>query len=98
MHAYTGDRYDDHKIACATSASRSARLPVNLIGSPINYANLLIVSPITSQSTAREGKAVRGFGVRTPREGERGVIQPMFEASMLFSRGRQEMATVPPRV
>ena len=34
------------------SALRSARLPVNLIGSPINYANRLIGSPITSQSTA----------------------------------------------
>ena len=33
------------------SALRSARLPVNLIGSPINYANRLIGSPITSQST-----------------------------------------------
>ena len=32
---------------------RSARLPVNLIGSPINYANHLIDSPITSQSTGR---------------------------------------------
>ena len=35
------------------SALRSARLPVNLIGSPINYANRLIGYPITSQSTAR---------------------------------------------
>ena len=34
-----------------SSALRSARLPVNLIGSPINYANRLIGSPITSQST-----------------------------------------------
>ena len=33
---------------------RSARLPVNLIGSPINCANRLIVSPITSQNTAQE--------------------------------------------
>ena len=33
------------------SALRSARLPVNLIGSLINYANRLISSPITSQST-----------------------------------------------
>jgi hypothetical protein len=33
------------------SALRSARLPVNLIGSPINYANRLISCPITSQST-----------------------------------------------
>ena len=31
---------------------RSARLPVNSIGSPINYANRSIGSPITSQSTA----------------------------------------------
>ena len=35
------------------SALRSARLPVNSIGSPINYANRLIGSPITSQSTGR---------------------------------------------
>jgi hypothetical protein len=36
------------------SALRSARLPVSLIGSPINYANRLIGSPITQspQSTA----------------------------------------------
>jgi hypothetical protein len=34
------------------SALRSARLPFNLIGSPINYANGLIGSPITLQSTA----------------------------------------------
>ena len=33
---------------------RSARLPVNLIGSPINYADRLIGSPITSQSTGRD--------------------------------------------
>jgi hypothetical protein len=33
------------------SALRSARFPVNLIGAPINYANRLIGSPITSQST-----------------------------------------------
>ena len=37
----------------ASSALRRARLPVNLNGSPINYANRLIGSPITSQSTAR---------------------------------------------
>ena len=37
------------------SALRSARLPVNLIGSPINYANRLIGSPITSQSTSARG-------------------------------------------
>jgi hypothetical protein len=36
------------------SALRSARLPVNLISSPINYANRLIGSPITSQSTGHE--------------------------------------------
>jgi hypothetical protein len=41
------------------SALRSARLPVNLIGSPINYADRLIGCPITSQSTAQGG--VRGF-------------------------------------
>jgi hypothetical protein len=34
------------------SALRSARVPVNLIGSPITYANRLISSPITSQSSA----------------------------------------------
>jgi hypothetical protein len=33
------------------SVLRSARLPVNLTGSPINYANRLIRSLITSQST-----------------------------------------------
>jgi hypothetical protein len=39
-------------LRCALpSILRSARLPVNLIGSPINYANRLIGSPITSQST-----------------------------------------------
>ena len=43
-----------------TSALRSARLPVNLIGSPINYANRFIGSPITSQSTG--GHAGRGWG------------------------------------
>ena len=32
----------------APSALRSARLPVNLIGSPINYANRLIGSPVSS--------------------------------------------------
>ena len=32
---------------------RSARLPVNLIGSPVNYANRLIGSPITSQALRR---------------------------------------------
>ena len=35
----------------SASALRSARLPVNLIGSPIDCANRLIGSPITSQST-----------------------------------------------
>jgi hypothetical protein len=34
------------------SALQSARLPVNLIGSPINYANRLIGASITSQSPA----------------------------------------------
>ena len=42
------------------SALRSARLPVNLIGSPISYANRLIGSSITSQSTAQAG-AARGL-------------------------------------
>jgi pentatricopeptide repeat protein len=41
--------------ACdAGSDAPGAGLPVNLIGSPINYANHLIGSPITSQSTGRE--------------------------------------------
>ena len=43
-------RGKSHKMA-VSSALRSARLPVNLIGSPISYANRLIGSPITSQST-----------------------------------------------
>ena len=38
---------------CGSSALRSARLPVNLIGSPINCANRLMSSPITSQSTVQ---------------------------------------------
>ena len=44
------------------SALRSARLPVNLIGSPINYANRLIGSPITSQSTVAVHAAEGGGG------------------------------------
>ena len=36
-----------------SSAVLSARLPVNLIGSPIIYANCLIGSPITLQSTGQ---------------------------------------------
>ena len=40
------------RIMPRPSALRSGRLPVNLIGSPINYANRSIGSPITSQSTA----------------------------------------------
>jgi hypothetical protein len=32
---------------------RSARLHVDVTGSPINYANRLIGSPITSQSTGQ---------------------------------------------
>jgi hypothetical protein len=39
------------RYAVWTGALRSARLPVNLIGSPIKYTNRLIGSPITSQST-----------------------------------------------
>ena len=39
------------------SALRSARLPVNLIGSTINYANRSIGSPITSQSAGSAGPA-----------------------------------------
>jgi syntaxin 5 len=41
-----------------TSALRSARLPVNLIGSPISYANRLIGSPITSQSTGHDDESL----------------------------------------
>ena len=36
------------------SALRSARIPVNLTGSPISYANRLFGSPITSQSTVSQ--------------------------------------------
>ena len=39
--------------AIVPSALRSARLPVNLTGAPIKYANRLIGSPITPQSTDR---------------------------------------------
>jgi hypothetical protein len=42
------------RLGGRSSALRSARLPDNLIGSPINYANRLIGSPITSQSTGQE--------------------------------------------
>ena len=38
---------------CGPSALRSARLPVNLIGSLISYGNRWIGSPITSQSAVR---------------------------------------------
>ena len=38
-------------------ALRCARLPVNLIGFPINYANRLIGYPITSQSAALTRRA-----------------------------------------
>jgi O-phospho-L-seryl-tRNASec:L-selenocysteinyl-tRNA synthase len=51
------------------SALRSARLLVNLIGSPINYANRLIGSPITSQST----EVTRLVGVQAKLCAERGV-------------------------
>ena len=44
----------------STSALRSARLPANLIGSPISYANRLIGSPITSQSTGSACPAPAG--------------------------------------
>ena len=47
------------------SALRSARLPVNLIGSPIYYANRLIGSPITSQSTAAGARPLGQRPVRT---------------------------------
>jgi hypothetical protein len=39
------------EVRACHSALRSARLTVNVIGSPINYANRSIGSPITSQST-----------------------------------------------
>jgi hypothetical protein len=41
------------------SALRSARLPLTLIGSPINYVNRLIGSPITSQSTVESPARLR---------------------------------------
>ena len=52
--------------SCRLSALRSARLPVNLIGSPINYTNRLIGSPITSQSTALTLSSIPG-GPDSPR-------------------------------
>ena len=53
------------------SALRSAHLPVNLIGAPINYANGLIGSPITSQSAV---PAVSGPGAAGDLgRGERGA-------------------------
>jgi hypothetical protein len=48
-------------LACAL---RSARLSVNLIGSPTNYANRLIGSPITSKSTVQELREFRASGHR----------------------------------
>ncbi len=61
----------------ALSALRSARLPVNLIGYPINYVNRLIGSPITSQSTGRtvplcsflEYTCIRTHGVASAAKG-----------------------------
>ena len=55
------------RVTGLASALRSARLPVNLIGipinyanrligTPINYANRLIGSPITSQSTGPQAR------------------------------------------
>ena len=48
------------------SAMRSARLSFDLIGSPINYANRSILSPITSQSTDR---ALAPRGLHSTAEG-----------------------------
>ena len=52
----------DEGTCGVTSALRSARLAVNLIGSAINYANRLIGSSITSQSTG--GDHVPLYGSR----------------------------------
>ena len=41
------------------SALQSARLPVNLIGSSINYANRLIGPPINSQSTGQHDTQIQ---------------------------------------
>ena len=48
---WSAHAYRVYAMCGSRSALRSARLPVNLIGSPINYVNRLIGSPITSQST-----------------------------------------------
>ena len=45
-----------------TSALRSARSPVNLTSSPIHYANRLIGSPITPQSTGPDPEPVPSGG------------------------------------
>jgi hypothetical protein len=54
-------------LSAQVSALPSVRFPVNLIGSPINCANRLIGSPITSQST---GSGACQFPV-TPTQYER---------------------------
>ena len=62
---------------------RSARLPVNLIGSPINYANRLIGSPITSQSTGQRAfREMRPAAALQGRQGFRGSrgIKPQSHA------------------
>ena len=58
------------------SALRTARLPVNLIGSPISYANRLIGSPITSQSTAQAGPLLDGAAADSA-----GPAQPLSSAT-----------------
>ena len=58
FYGFKGLKHELSDIALAdgstheASALRSARFPVNLIGSPINHANRLIGSSIISQSTA----------------------------------------------
>ena len=55
------------RVPTPLKALLSARLPVNLIGSPINYANRLIGPPITSQSTAAlPACCVQAFGAIDP--------------------------------
>lgn len=56
-------RDDTHHI----SALRSARLPVNLIGSPLIFASRVIGSPINSQSTAPGAR--RGGPLRLAEQG-----------------------------
>ena len=63
-----------------SSAVRSARLPVNLIGSPINYANHLIGSPITSQSTALQAAILcNAAGWADPATTAHQLLQPLLQ-------------------